>query len=148
MSNLRFKAMGEALTRPTIQYTNPEGKISDFFGINVFDQQKMRRYLSNEAYESVATAIEEGRRIDRKIAGQVAAGMGRDHKIVAVDGDVFDQGLLVNDPVGQPRPGVNQGLRQSGCIHRDGLVHGNGCRRTIVKDEQDMRQQAMTAGQV
>ena len=75
MSNLRFKAMGEALTRPTIQYTNPEGKISDFFGINVFDQQKMRRYLSNEAYESVATAIEEGRRIDRKIAGQVAAGM-------------------------------------------------------------------------
>lgn len=75
MSNLRFKAVGEALTRESIPFKNPESKISEFFGINVFDQQKMRKYLSTEAYESVKSAIDEGRRIDRKIAGQVAAGM-------------------------------------------------------------------------
>ena len=75
MSNLRFKAMGEALTRNSIPYENPEGKISDFFGINVFDHQKMRKYLSNAAFESVISAIDEGRKIDRKIAGQVAAAM-------------------------------------------------------------------------
>lgn len=35
----------------------------------------MRQYISKEAYESLCDAIDEGRRIDRKIANQVAQGM-------------------------------------------------------------------------
>jgi glutamine synthetase len=75
MAKLRFKAMAEALSRPGVNFDLQKGKISDFFGENVFDRQKMRKYLSPDAYESIVSAIDEGRRIDRKIAGQVAAGM-------------------------------------------------------------------------
>lgn len=57
-------------------HVEPESdRISDMFGINVFDREKMKRYLSREAFDSIATAIDEGRRIDRKVAGQVAAAM-------------------------------------------------------------------------
>ncbi len=75
MANLRFNAMEEAVNRTPLHIDYESDKISDLFGINVFDRDKMRRYLSREAYESVITAIDEGRRIDRKIAGQVAAAM-------------------------------------------------------------------------
>lgn len=75
MSTVRFKAIEEALNRNALNgYSDPE-TVSKIFGINVFDRDKMKRYLSKEAYESVSSAIDEGRRIDRKIAGQVAAGM-------------------------------------------------------------------------
>ncbi len=75
MAHLRFKAIDEAVNRNPIQIDFESNRISDVFGINVFDRNKMKRYLSREAYDSVVSAIDEGRRIDRKIAGQVAAGM-------------------------------------------------------------------------
>lgn len=75
MASLRFKALGDALSREPIPYKCPEPHIADYFAVNVFDRRKMKSYLSEEAYERVISAIDEGRRIDRKIAGQVAAGM-------------------------------------------------------------------------
>jgi glutamine synthetase len=75
MPQLRFRAVEEALRRPIPTFETSVKKVSEIFGINVFDREKMQRYLSREAYESVASAIDEGRRIDRKVAGQVAAGM-------------------------------------------------------------------------
>lgn len=75
MAKIRFKAMAEAMNRPQVDFVAPQGKISEYFGENVFDRQKMRRYLSPDAYESIVSAIDEGRKIDRKVAGQVAAGM-------------------------------------------------------------------------
>lgn len=75
MSHLRFRAVEEALRRTIAPFENPVRKISDIFGVNVFDRNKMQRYLSREAYESVINAIDVGRRIDRKIAAQVATGM-------------------------------------------------------------------------
>ncbi len=75
MANLRFKAMEEAVNRNPLVVDSGSDKISDYYGINVFNRDKMKRYLSKEAYDSVVSAIDEGRRIDRKIAGQVAAGM-------------------------------------------------------------------------
>jgi len=53
----------------------PSNKISDYFGIRVFDQQKMQKYLSKEAYESIKQAINKGIALERKLADQVAAGM-------------------------------------------------------------------------
>jgi len=41
----------------------------------VFTQEKMREFLPKEAYESVMASINEGTRIDRNIASQVASSM-------------------------------------------------------------------------
>ena len=50
-------------------------KISSFFGSDVFGKEQMRQYLQKSVFESVMGAIEEGRRIDRNIADEVALGM-------------------------------------------------------------------------
>ncbi len=75
MANLRFTALQEVLRRQPVEIEYPSQKISDFFGINVFDEQKMQKYLSIEAYRSVQRSIERNTRIDRKMADEVAAGM-------------------------------------------------------------------------
>ena len=84
MPHLRFKAVEESLSKPNVAFENftengGQGSlspaVSNYFGINVFDREKMQKYLSTEAYESVRNAIDEGRKIDRKVAAQVAAGM-------------------------------------------------------------------------
>lgn len=75
MAHLRFQALQEVLRRQPAEVTYPSNKISDYFGINVFDKKKMQKYLSIEAYRSVQRSIEKGTRIDRKMADEVAAGM-------------------------------------------------------------------------
>ncbi|AGY53951.1 Glutamine synthetase [Bacteroidales bacterium CF] len=52
-----------------------ERPVSEYFGQKVFDVEKMRRYLSAEAFEAVQQAIGEGMKIDRSIANQIASGM-------------------------------------------------------------------------
>lgn len=75
MVDLREKALEELLHREPSRVIPNEEKVSDIFGINVFDRTKMKQYLSEEAFENVIAAVDKGRRIDRKIADQVAAGM-------------------------------------------------------------------------
>ena len=75
MAILRFKALDEMSKREPVKADLPDKKISDYFGADVFDREKMRQYIPKEAYESLCTAVDEGRRIDRKIANQVAQGM-------------------------------------------------------------------------
>ena len=76
MAKQRFTAFKEAVNRNPLEFNGNKGsKCSEIFGVNVFDREKMKRYLSADAYESLITSIDEGRRIDRKIAGQVAAAM-------------------------------------------------------------------------
>ena len=75
MANLRFQALQEVLRRQPVEIDYPSNKISDYFGIDVFDKQKMQKYLSLEAYSSVQRSIDKGSRIDRKMADEVAAGM-------------------------------------------------------------------------
>ncbi len=43
--------------------------------MNVFDREKMRRYMSKPAYEAVVSASEYGTSIDRSLANEVATGM-------------------------------------------------------------------------
>ena len=52
-----------------------DGKISEVFGENVFHVEIMREYLPNEAYKSMMESIQNGTRLDRKIADQVASAM-------------------------------------------------------------------------
>lgn len=71
----RFKALETVLSRTPVEVTLPSNKVSEFFGENVFGMDAMREYLSEEAFISVMSAIEQGSRIDRKMADQVAASM-------------------------------------------------------------------------
>src|ERR1017187_1665990 len=71
----RFKALEEVLNRIPVNIELPSDSVSEYYGQNVFGQDSMREYLSEEAYESVMSAIETGSRIERKMADQVAASM-------------------------------------------------------------------------
>ncbi len=75
MAVLRFQALQEVLQRQAVPVEYPSVKVSDYYGINVFDLPKMEKYLSKDAYKSVQKSIEMGTRIDRKMADEVAAGM-------------------------------------------------------------------------
>lgn len=75
MATIRFKALQELFSRQAKEVTYPSQKASDYFGINVFDMPKMKKYLSKEAYKSVEKAMKEGTGIDRKVADQVAVSM-------------------------------------------------------------------------
>ncbi len=72
---LRFNALEEVAHRKVERFSVEEGKVSSYFGINVFDRETMRSYLPAAAYEAVITAIDEGKKIDRKFADQIATGM-------------------------------------------------------------------------
>jgi glutamine synthetase len=75
MAQFRFRALEEVLTRKPLDVKREENLVSDFYGMNVFDRPKMKKYLSKEAFKAVIDAIDHGTPIDRKMADQVAQGM-------------------------------------------------------------------------
>lgn len=75
MSTLRFKALETVLSRVPREVKAPSHKVSDYYGVNVFDRKKMAEFMSKETYKSVMQAIETGNRVERKITGLVAASM-------------------------------------------------------------------------
>jgi glutamine synthetase len=75
MATLRFKALEETLKRKPVEVTAPGANVSDYFGMYVFDRQKMEKHLPKEAFKAVVGAIDNGNRIDLKIADQIAMGM-------------------------------------------------------------------------
>ncbi len=74
MSEQRFKAISESQKRHPIAIKE-EGRRSDLFAKNVFNEEKMIQHLTKDALESVKGAIFSGSKIDRKIADQVAEAM-------------------------------------------------------------------------
>ncbi len=75
MAQFRFKALEEVLNRKPVKIVREENLISDYYGMMVFDQAKMKKYLSREAYKAVTDAIDKGTTVDRKMADQVAQGI-------------------------------------------------------------------------
>lgn len=75
MAIIRFSALEKVYERKPVRVEPPSKKVSDYFGINVFDEVKMQKYLSADAYEHVKMAINRGTPIDRKMANAVASGM-------------------------------------------------------------------------
>jgi glutamine synthetase len=75
MAILRFNALDEISRRELIETKLSDKQISSYFGADVFDRETMRQYIAKDAYESLCNAIDEGRRIDRKFANQIAQGM-------------------------------------------------------------------------
>lgn len=74
MSTLRFHAIKESLMR-TARDVHEGERRSSIFGKNVFNEQTMKQYLTNDAFEGVMNAIWHGKKIDRTIADQVASSM-------------------------------------------------------------------------
>jgi glutamine synthetase len=75
MPNIRFQALRAVLNREIPETKLPSSKISDYFGINVFDKQKMKEFLSNDAYSVIIDSIDNGVPIPRDMAEQVASSM-------------------------------------------------------------------------
>lgn len=71
MSISRFTAIAESQQRNSIAITE-NGRRSDLFGLNVFNERKMVQYLTKDALDSLKGAIVSSSKIDRKIADQVA----------------------------------------------------------------------------
>lgn len=75
MSKMRFFALQELTNRKALEITPPSNKLSDYYGIHVFDRKKMQEYLPKEAFRAVNNAIEKGAPISREIADLIANGM-------------------------------------------------------------------------
>jgi len=75
MATLRFNLVREAFSHTAVDVVAPAGKTSDYYGMNVFNRDKMRKYLSKETFKVLTDAIDTGKTLDRQIANHVAAGM-------------------------------------------------------------------------
>jgi glutamine synthetase len=75
MSSLRFHLVKEAFSHTPVCVKAPEKRTSDYFGMNVFNRDKMSKYLSKETFKIVTDAIDNGTPLNRDIASHVAAGM-------------------------------------------------------------------------
>jgi glutamine synthetase len=74
MATKRLQAYQDVLNR-TPKHIEYDGKVSDLFGKNVFHAEVMREYLPSDAYKSMMESIQNGTRLDRKMADQVASAM-------------------------------------------------------------------------
>ncbi len=75
MAQFRLNALTEVMNRKPVEVSREANLVSDYFGKLVFNQSKMKKYLSKEAYNAVMEAIETGTTINRKMADQIAQGM-------------------------------------------------------------------------
>jgi len=75
MSSLRFHLVKEAFSHAPVCAVAPSKKTSEYYGVNVFNRDKMSKYLSKETFKIVTDAIDNGKPLGREIANHVAAGM-------------------------------------------------------------------------
>ena len=75
MATFRERALNEAASHGSGRYYLEEGPVSDYFGQNVLDLDKMRGYMSQKAYEAVVASARYGAKLDRSASDEIAAGM-------------------------------------------------------------------------
>ncbi|QEC45692.1 glutamine synthetase III [Pseudobacter ginsenosidimutans] len=75
MESLRFKAINDLSTQSNGHAAASRTKITGIFGENVFTLKTAREYLSDEAYKSLNASVKGGKKLDRAVANQIAAGM-------------------------------------------------------------------------
>ena len=74
MANFRQRALDEAASHKTGRFYAEEGPVSGYFGRNVLDLDKMREYMSPQAFEAVVASV-NGAKLDRSVADEIASGM-------------------------------------------------------------------------
>ncbi len=67
--------MEEAFKKKPLDVTVPSERPAEYFGKKVFNREKMYKYLPKDIYEKMVDVIENGVRLDRKVADAVAAGI-------------------------------------------------------------------------
>ena len=75
MSTIRFAALQESQRRKPLDIKEISDSRSELFGTNVFNDTSCKKFMTKEAYTALRDAIQHGKKIDRKIADQVASGM-------------------------------------------------------------------------
>ena len=75
MAIIRFQAIQASLDRKPIHIVEPAERRSELYGLNVFNKSSFSHYMSKEACNALMDAINQGKKIDRKVADQVASGM-------------------------------------------------------------------------
>ena len=75
MATFRERALNEAASHGSGRYYLEEGPVSEYFGQNVLDIDKMRGYMSQKAYEAVVASAKYGAKLDRSASDEIAAGM-------------------------------------------------------------------------
>ncbi len=77
MSDLRFKAVEEAMARKAVHIDIPSQRPETYYGSLVFNRQKMFEYLPKHTYDALVKAIDMKEPLPRDLADSVAAGMKR-----------------------------------------------------------------------
>lgn len=75
MQSLRFNAIDKLTADKGEATAAGSSKITAIFNENVFTLRTAREYLSDEAYKSLSASVKGGKRIDRNMANQIAAGL-------------------------------------------------------------------------
>lgn len=75
MDNLRFEVLKEAFRKRPVELKTPKERPSELFGKNVFNREKMFKYLPIDVYNKMVDVMDNGERLDRSIADCVANGM-------------------------------------------------------------------------
>ena len=75
MATFRQRALNEAASHQTERYYVEEGPVSNYFGKNVLDLDKMQAYMSPQAYEAVLASVKFGAKLDRTLSDEIAEGM-------------------------------------------------------------------------
>ena len=75
MATFRQRALNEAAAHQTGRYYFEEGPVSEYFGKNVLDLDKMQAYMSPQAYEAVLASVKFGAKLDRSVSDEIAEGM-------------------------------------------------------------------------
>lgn len=73
--SLRFQALNYLSVDNNETSVPPSLKVTSIFGENVFTLEKARSFLSDEGYKSLVASIKGGKKIDRNMANQIAAGL-------------------------------------------------------------------------
>ncbi|MCD8044087.1 MAG: glutamine synthetase III [Tannerellaceae bacterium] len=75
MSKLRFRVVETAFKKKATEVKAPKDRPSDYFAVNVFNREKMFKYLPEKAFQCLVDSIDNGTPLNRETADAVANGM-------------------------------------------------------------------------
>ena len=75
MENLRFQVVEEAFKKKPLDVKVPAERPYEYFGKKVFNRERMYKYLPKDVYDKMIDVIDNGARLDRAVADEVAKGM-------------------------------------------------------------------------
>ena len=75
MATFRQRALDEAASHASERFYKEDKPVSEYFGQNVLDLDKMQKYMSPQAYEAVLASVRYGAKLNRDFSDEIAAGM-------------------------------------------------------------------------